>query len=398
MLGVFLVWLPGVIMAQHSSEGSLQMVSAAADGWQRELYRLMRGGEAQLSLAFVDSVLGSREHIEIVSRSEQGVVARLRGDRPGRRIALRAVISPMDAMQKAPHFVPQRGQLLGWHHAESALLLGAAKMLELMQGSLRGDVYFIFEMNAGKGACESAEVLARVKELQRVEAVCSMALEAEVPDGSVGILPEGVVSPTEDYFKLLLYGREGDGATPERCADALVAGAALVGVLQTLVSRGAAPHEATVVNVGKMAAGESARLVAGQALLEGAVYTHSIAERKRVELGIREQADGIAKAYGVAVRCDYVKGPSPLRNDGKLIGVVQSAAVKAVGKNAVRQRGSVNRGETLSCYASVAPLCLFTIGAGDVSEVGATPYVPLTTMMGALKAETQLILEFLERR
>lgn len=396
---VFLFSLfPAEGLAQRMDQVSLQSVSGEVDAWQREMLRRMRNeADGNRPLSLIDSVLRSTGTIDIVSSSASGLVALLRGDRPGRRVALRAVVAPIDSALFR-QFTPCDGCLLNWRHAESALLLGTAKLLASMQGTLRGDVYFIFQVDT-KGGCGGAEGLSALGYLQRVEAIYSMALEAGEVEGIVSLLRAGEVSPAEDFFQISVYGRGGNGASPDRGVDALVAGAALVGTLQTLVSRGASPWESTVVNVGRFAAGESVATVASRAHVEGVTYTWNGAERERVEAGVRAKVDGVAKAYGVAVRLNYEKGAKPLRNDGQLTEVVRVAAVKAVGKMAVRTRGVLDQGENLSCYASVAPLCMFTLSAGKMTEERtAEPYVSVNGVMGGLKVGVQLALEFLGRR
>lgn len=395
---VAFIFLPLLAVAQRVEPGSLQTVSVEVEMWQRALLRREADSAQRGQLDLIDSLLRGTGKIEVLQRGEQGLLALLRGDRPGRRVALRAEVGPVDTLQIAPYVSQRHGRLLNWRHAESALLLGVAKILAQMQETLRGDIYFIFEVHEAR-ECSSARALAGAQALQRVEAVYSLALEAGGQGGIVGLLPAGEVSPAEDGFRLQLLGRGGDGALPEQCADAVVAGSALVGALQTLVSRGASPRAATTLTIGRIQAGESAKRVASRALLEGTVYTRSASERDRMAAGIRTMGEGIARAYGVALRSDYAHGAQPLRNDGELTEAAHVAAEKAVGKRAVRRRGEIHQGVCLSGYASLAPLCLYTVSAEDTdgaARVG--PYVSQATIAIGLKVEVQLALEFLGRR
>lgn len=398
MLCLAFVFLPIVAVAQRIEPGSLQSVGVEVDLWQRALLHRMADSVHHGAFELIDSLLRSTGKIEVIHRNEHGLLALLRGDRPGRRLALRSEVALVDTLQIAPYVSQLHGRLLNWYHAESALLLGAAKMLAQMQETLRGDIYFVFEAHEAR-ECGSAHALAQAQPLQRVEAVYSLALEAGGQGGVVGLLPTGEVSPAEDGFRLQLIGRGGDGASPEQCADAIVASAALVGALQTLVSRGAPPREATTLTIGRIEAGESAKRIASRALLEGTVYTRSISERERMSAGIHSMGEGLARAYGVAWRCDYARGAQPLRNDGKLTDAARIAAEKAVGKGAVRRRGEIHQGVCLSGFASLAPLCIYTVSAEDIGEGSRRgPYVSQATLVSGLKVEVQLALEFLGRR
>ncbi|MBF1331803.1 MAG: peptidase dimerization domain-containing protein, partial [Mogibacterium diversum] len=57
-------------------------------------------------------------------------------------------------------------------------------------------------------------------------------------------------------FEIDVQGNSGHGAQPDLAVDAIVAGSAIVGRLQTIVSRKLAPAEPAVVTVGTFNGGE----------------------------------------------------------------------------------------------------------------------------------------------
>jgi len=72
-----------------------------------------------------------------------------------------------------------------------------------------------------------------------------------------------------DDIAITVCGRGGHGAAPRGTVDAIVSAAALVGALQTLISRNVDPCDAAVLNIGTIAGGTASNVIADRVTLTG---------------------------------------------------------------------------------------------------------------------------------
>lgn len=102
---------------------------------------------------------------------------------------------------------------------------------------------------------------------------------------------------------------------PETAADALVAASAIVGALQTVVSRTVGPLDSAVVTIGSMRSGSVFNAIADDGVLEGTVRTHDPAVRDRVLSAVERIATATADAHGCAATVEWASGYPAVVND-----------------------------------------------------------------------------------
>lgn len=265
---------------------------------------------------YVADRLRSFGGIEVSHPTETSVLGILRGGKPGPVVAFRA---DMDALpvQEQTDF-PFSSRIPGVSHAcghdmHTAMLLGTARVLASRRDELPGTVYFIFQ-HAEEMAPGGAKEIIATGVLDSVEAFFGAHVMANYPVGSIGILPAGAASTAADGFLLTIIGKGTHGSMPQSGIDPIVTGSEIVMLLQTIVSRNAAPGEMAVVSVGKFQSGDAPNVIPDKAELAATIRTVTDATRKLVEQRVRTIVDAVCTANGAKYDLNYVLSYPAVQN------------------------------------------------------------------------------------
>ncbi|HFA59273.1 MAG TPA: amidohydrolase, partial [Rhodospirillales bacterium] len=238
-----------------------------------------------------------------------GVVGVLRAGRSERSIALRADMDALPIAEETglPWASRNRGTMHACgHDGHTTMLLGAARYLAETR-RFDGTVYLIFqpaeEGLAGAKAMLDDGLLDRFP----AERVFGMHNWPWLEPGRFAV-HEGPVMAASDEFRIRLVGRGCHAAMPHLGRDPIVAGAALVQALQTLVSREADPLEALVVSVTCFNAGDAYNVIPETADLVGTVRCFRPELRDRTEERLEAVTAAIAEAHGISAEVTYRRG------------------------------------------------------------------------------------------
>ena len=98
-----------------------------------------------------------------------------------------------------------------------------------------------------------------------------------------------------------VLGKDGHAAFPQEANDAVVAAAALIMQVQTIISRSINPVEAGVITLGKLEAGTIRNVIAGHARIEGTIRGLTQEMIETIDRRLQDVCEGIAKSFGVTV-------------------------------------------------------------------------------------------------
>lgn len=215
------------------------------------------------------------------------------------------------------------------HDAHMTMLLGAARLLKKVEASLPGTVRLLFQPAEEGGAGGKAMVDAG--DLAGVAGVAGMHVWPGLPTGVVASR-SGTLMAAAGRFDAVVAGRGGHGAMPHVTVDPVVAAAAVVTALQTLVSREADPTRATVVTVARFNTGPGASNVIPDAVsLAGTLRALTSAEFEAARQRIQEVGEGVAAAHRCTFTIEWEPQPyAPTVNDGGTVALV-AATVGALG-------------------------------------------------------------------
>lgn len=219
------------------------------------------------------------------------------------------------------------------HDGHMAMLLGAARALARTR-DFDGSVALIFQPAEEGGAGARAMIEDGLFTRFPIRRVYGMH---NLPGLAVGrfAMRDGPIMAATDEFVFVIAGRGGHAAIPQKTADPILAGSALVGALQQVVSRNADPLDSLVVSVTEFHSGFAHNVIPDTARVSGTVRSLSGATRDRVEARMGAIADGIAAIHGVSVTLEYRRNyPVTQNHTAELLEAAEAAAAVA-GRDAV---------------------------------------------------------------
>lgn len=306
-----------------------------------------------------------------------GVVAVLRGGKPGPVVAVRAdmdalpVTERTDLPFKSTKRATYQGQEVGVAHAcghdiHTAVQLGVASVLAGLRKDLPGTVKFIFqpaEEGPPAGERGGAELMLEEGVLRDPRPIAIFALHS-FPDLLVGQIgyTVGPAFAAVDQFKIEVRGRQSHGAYPHLGVDPIVIASQAVTALQTIRSRTLNPLEPSVVSVGIIRGGERFNIIPEMVYLEGTVRTYSEEARNEVERRMREILDGVTRAGGGSFALEYIRNTPATINDPELAARVRPTLEHTLRADAVLTVDPTMGGEDFAYFANEVPGFYFRLG------------------------------------
>jgi hippurate hydrolase len=338
-----------------------------------ELIGLRRAIHQHPELAFQERetaarLISSLERVgvgEITRIGETGVVARVPGnDRDAPVVAVRGDIDALPITEATG--LPFASTIPGVMHAcghdvHATWAIGAAALLAARPP--RGDVLVVLQPaeETGSGALAMLESGA----LDHVRAIFGGHVDRRFEVGQV-VADEGPLAASADTFSIELVGAGAHAARPHESHDPIVAAAAVITALQTIVARRLNPATPGVVTVGSINAGSAPNVIPDRALLTGTVRAVEPQSRSLMLEEVRLVAEGVASGYGVDARVTLDRGTPPIVNPPVPTGWAKRAVVSILGEGAVVPLGFLNlAGEDFAHYLERIPGCFLRIGARE---------------------------------
>ncbi|GAB3511579.1 M20 family metallopeptidase [Pseudoxanthomonas daejeonensis] len=313
--------------------------------------------------------------------AHHGVVAIIKGGKPGPKIALRA---DMDALPVAERtglpFASKatgeyRGETVGvmhacGHDAHTGILLGVAKALVAMRDTLPGEVMLIFQP-AEEGPPADEEGGASMMLAQglfkdfKPEAVFGLHVFSTVPAGQIAVR-SGPLMAASDRFSIKVVGRQTHGSRPWGGVDPIVAAADLVGTAQTIVSRRTDLAKLpAVVTFGAIKGGIRYNIIPDDVEMIGTIRTFDESMREKIFADLRNVSEHVAAAHGAKVEAKVPdsEGNPPTINDPALTAKMLPSLQAVVGADNVFEPPLQMGSEDFSLYGLKAPALFFFVGA-----------------------------------
>jgi hippurate hydrolase len=308
------------------------------------------------------------------------VVAVLDGDRPGPTVLLRG---DMDALPLAERtglaYASERPDVMHacGHDTHVAMLASAARLLCDRRAALAGHVVFMFQPGeeGSGGAVRMLDEGLLTAAASPVEQAFALHITANSTCGVVTCRP-GPQMASSDTFTVVVTGRGGHGAMPHDALDPVPAAAAMVGALQTMITRRVPVTEPAVLTIGRITAGTTTNIIPGTAKLEGTVRTLAEPTRSLVHTELRRVCEHVGAAYGCQVAVTVRRGYPVLVNDDRVADRVLDLARAVLGpRHAEPMAAPMMGAEDFSYVLSRVPGALAFIGANPpgVAPADAAP-------------------------
>jgi amidohydrolase len=295
-----------------------------------------------------------------------GVMAVIRGGKPGPVIALRADIDALPIQDEKNcdycSTVPGVMHACG-HDGHTAALLGVAAYYIGMQSELAGERRLLFQP-AEEVSPGGAVAMIAAGVLDGVDAIYGVHLWSPIPYGKIAS-KAGPLMAAADEYTVEIIGKGGHGALPHETIDTVVIGSALVQTLQTIVSRSVDPLAPSVVTVGSIHAGTTANVIAERCELKGTVRTFDEGIRGRIKERLAALVEQTCAMHGASGRLDYRDGYPAVVNDERETARFFEVAAEAFGSESVEVAPPIMAGEDYAYYLQRIPGCFMFVGAGN---------------------------------
>ena len=300
-----------------------------------------------------------------------GAVGVVRGREGGRVLALRADIDALRMEER--NDVPYRSRNAGVMHAcghdgHTAILLGVARRLKEtgLASQIRGELRFLFQPAEEIVSGAKAMIAAGALDDPPVERVLAAHLWPDLPVGQVGFY-RGVSHAASDSFHIEVQGRGVHGSSPEKGRDPIVAGAALVQAVQTIVSRNLDPTDVGVISFGEFQAGSAPNVIPSVARLSGTIRSFKPEVRDTLIRRLQELSRGLGEALGVTMAFALKEGVPACRNDPEVAAAFFGSAARVVGEENLCWLEPKCGGEDFAFMAGRAPGAIIRLGCRDAS-------------------------------
>ena len=351
--------------------------------------------------------------------AKTGVVAVLKGGKPGPVVALRADIDGLPVKERAD--LPWASKMTGIYNGEkvpvmhacghdthTAILLGVAKVLYELKDQIPGSVKFIFqpaEEGAPAGEEGGAELMVKegVLENPKVDAIFGLHIWSQISAGQVHVRPQGIMAAV-DEFRIDLEGVQTHGSTPWTGIDPIVTASQIVNSLQTIVSRNMPlTKAAAVVTIGSIHGGVRSNIIPESLYMLGTIRTLDAQMRKTVLKRLEEIVYSISKANNAKAKITYMVSYPITYNDTDLYNKMLPTLKRVNGEENVNFMDAITGAEDFSFFQEKVPGMYFFIGGAkkgtdpNLAAPHHTPdfYVDDSAMVTGLKSMTSLTLDYL---
>ncbi len=300
-----------------------------------------------------------------------GCIGTIKGAKEGKTLLLRADIDALSVHEKTNLEFASRvdGKMHACgHDCHAAMLLGVAKILSEMKDKFSGNIKLFFQAaeEIGLGAKLSIEQGV----MDNVDACYGVHVTPRFESPKIN-MQYGERMAATDVFKLTVEGTSSHGSSPHLGHDAIVASAAIITALQTIVSRINNPLKPAVVTIGTIKGGQRFNIIANEVIMEGNVRTFDEIFRKEIETHIREIAESVAKAHSCTAKLEYRYGTGVVLNkDKNLVDIAQNAVKKLYGEDSLVEMEKITGGEDFSLLMEKAPGIFGYIGTRNPKVPG----------------------------
>ena len=395
-LTILMLLIQNNISAQKSNFSDLiisksNQIEKKVIAWRRDFHQNPELGNREVRTADIVAKHLQSLGFEVRTRvAYTGVVAVLKGGKPGPVIALRADMDalPVEEVSTLPFAskvkVDYNGKMTSimhacGHDAHTAILMGVAEVLASMKNDICGTVKFIFQP-AEEGAPEGEEAGAALMikegalENPKVDIVFGLHLDAQLEANKLSYCPGGTFAGVSN-FKITVKGKSGHGSQPWLSIDPILTSAQIITSLQQIVSRNVQLiQNPAVLTVGMISGGNRTNVIPAEVEFAGDIRTFSPGDEKLFYKRIVQIAEKTAEAAGATavVQIPYIDRYPVTFNNLALTKAMLPSLEKSASKENVVLVRPATLAEDFSFFAEKVPGLYFRLGALPKGKDSAT--------------------------
>jgi len=305
-----------------------------------------------------------------------GVVAILKGGKPGKVVAVRADMDalPIPELIDVPYksTVPNVKHACG-HDGHVSIALAVAEVFSTLRAEIPGTVLFLFQPaeegdpDGGKtGALRMLEDGLFAGPVP--EAIFGLHVMPTLQVGTIG-LNVGAAMASSNRFSATITGRKTHAAYPHTGIDPVPIAAQIISAWQTIPSRMNNAAEPMVLSVGTIEGGNRSNIIADSVTMTGTVRTLTKDGPERVRGQMSRMLTAISEASGATATLDWPLGNPVTFNEPALATASLPVLAEAVGGRANVLAPPPQMGaEDFALYQQKMPGVFFFLGVGNTEK------------------------------
>ena len=294
-----------------------------------------------------------------------GVIADIKGNRPGKNIGLRADMDALHVVeQNTFDYVSQTPGVMHacGHDIHMTVLLGAAKALASLKGDFGGLVRLIFQPAEEESGGAEPMIEEGCMDNPRLDHMFGLHVHPDYPPGMIGIKNDTACASI-NTFSITVRGKSAHAAMPEKGIDPIMITSHMIVAAQSVISRNTSPHDSSLVTFGKITGGLTANQIPDSVTVEGTVRTLTPAVRKKTMESLKRVCRGVVTGLGGEIDFVDYGGYAPLINDNPTADKVRAIAAEVIGKeNVILKKEPQMYGEDFAYYGQIVPSVFYHLG------------------------------------
>ncbi|WP_024480899.1 amidohydrolase [Cellulophaga baltica] len=403
------------------SEKDFKLVEQKVIDWRRDFHQYPELSNREFKTAEKIAKHLKSLGIEVQTGvAKTGVVGVLKGNTPGKVVALRADIDALpvternDLSFKSEVVGEFQGEEVGVMHAcghdtHIAILMGVAEILSKNKDKIKGTVKFIFQpAEEGPPPGEEGGAALMIKEgaLKNpdVDAIFGLHINSGTPVGTIGYKPGGTMAAVE-RFVVNVNGKQTHGSQPWGGVDPIYIAAKIIDGYQSIISRESnLLIEPAVITVGKITAGVRFNIIPESAEMIGTVRTLDPDMKALIIRRMTEMTEGLAKTYGGSATIEFQNNTAITYNDEKLTEAMLPTLQKTAGIENVVLIKATTGGEDFSFFQEKVPGFYFFLGGMTPGNTEAFPHhtpdfkIDDSGMLLGVKTLTAMSIDYLNKK
>ncbi|MCI6260604.1 MAG: M20 family metallopeptidase [Pyramidobacter sp.] len=351
-------------------QDSVARASEAAVALRRELHRhpelSWREVETTKKIAARMAELGVSVVKKGFKGTQCGLVAEIKGAKPGPTLMIRADIDALPVAEDPSHDVASEcaGVMHACgHDAHAAILAGVVQVVQEHRDELCGAVRFLFQPAEEAGPGSGAPAVIADGALEGVDAIIGEHVQSQMPAGKIG-WKKGPMMASADIWDIVIHGKGGHGASPHRAVNPMLCAAALVPALTAIAPQEVSALEPVVVGIGAIKAGEARNVIPDTCTMCGTVRCSDMETREAMPERFRRIVDGIAAAWNCTAELKYEKVyPVTVNNPDVTDWILDVAKAEGLEDRLVEREFTMGS-EDFSYYGEKISAAYFNLGMG----------------------------------
>ena len=284
---------------------------------------------------------------------ETGIIATLKGKEDGPCILFRSDMDAvvMDETGRTKHTCG--------HDAHMTILLSLAKILMDNKDKMKGTVKLLFQPDEEGDAGAKFMVENGALENPKVDKAFAIHVWSEFKEDEIAI-KEGTVMASSDPYDIVVYGRGGHAAMPEKCIDTIYIANKIGIALKEMARLDVEPEEKAIIGATAISGGKTNNVIPDIVHMKGICRTNNNEVRKEMKKKLQETVEGIAKEMGGSAEVKFLVEYPVVVNSKEEAKTIQDLAKNVVSKVVTDYQTTTS--EDFSYYLEKVPGCMIFVG------------------------------------